>query len=305
MMSQAKRWCFTLNNYTEEEEANLLTLPDRVDVQYFVFGREVGEQGTPHLQGYVYFTVAKRFTFVQSAIPRAHIEVSRGSPKEASDYCKKDGDFFEHGTVPGKQGSRSDIDEILQWLDEFIEENGRAPTAREVVRDQPKAFLRYRDFVHFAQLRAPEPGLIEGDTRPWQADLESILSEPCDDTRSVLFYVDERGGSGKTWFQQYLFTKMPDRVQMLQPATFKDMSYLIDVSKDIFLINVPRGRMESFSLNFSILECLKDRVIQSTKYTPVMKVLRRVPHVVVFSNEDPPRDILSTDRYKVTNLYNP
>lgn len=305
MPPQAKRWCFTLNNYSSEEVSSITALFDREDVQYLVFGYEVGESGTQHLQGYIHFTIAKRFSFVQESIPRAHLEVARGSNEQASEYCKKDGNFVEFGSLPGGQGSRTDIDRIIEWLDEFIAEHGRAPTSREVAQQQPKALLRYRDFIGFANLRAPPPALLEGETRPWQADLESILSEPCSDTRSVHFYVDERGGSGKTWFQQYCFTKMPDRVQMLQPAQFKDMAYLIDTTKDIFLINVPRGRMESFSLNFSILECLKDRVIQSTKYTPVMKILTRTPHVVVFSNEQPPRDILSTDRYKVNNLYNP
>lgn len=304
-MSQAKHWCFTLNNYTEEEESSLLSLHERSDIKYLVFGREVGDSATPHLQGYVHFSIAKRFAYVQSAIPRAHLEVSEGTPQQASDYCKKDGDFYEYGVLPGGQGKRTDLDDIIKWLDGFIEEHGRAPNAREIVREQPVAFLRYRDFVTFAELRAPAPFLLEGTTRPWQADLESILSEYSTDTRSVHFYVDENGGSGKTWFQQYLISKLPDRVQMLQPAPFKDMAYLVDCSKDIFLINVPRGRMESFSLNFSILECLKDRVIQSTKYTPVLKVLSRVPHVVVFANEDPPRNILSRDRYKVTKLYNP
>ena len=305
MPSQAKRWCFTLNNYTSEEVNSITALSDREDVQYLVFGYETGDQGTPHLQGYVYFSVAKRFATVTGLIPRAHLEVSRGTPKEASEYCKKESNFVEFGALPGGQGTRSDIDRIIEWLDEFIESHSRAPTAREVAQQQPKALLRYRDFISFAQLRAPEPDLITGECREWQSDLESLLSDPCSDSRSIHFFVDERGGSGKTWFQQYLFTKMPNRVQMLQPAQFKDMAYLIDPSKDIFLINVPRGRMESFSLNFSILECLKDRVVQSTKYTPMMKVLSRLPHVVVFSNEDPPRNILSTDRYKVNNLYNP
>jgi hypothetical protein len=69
----------------------------------------------------------------------------------------------------------------------------------------------------------------------------------------VQFYVDENGGSGKTWFQQYMYSKYPDRVRLLQPANFVDMAYAIDPIKDIFLINVACGGMEFFSSNFRIL----------------------------------------------------
>lgn len=48
-MSQGKNWCFTINNWTEEE----FQLLQDIEVQYLVVGKEVGENLTPHLQGYV------------------------------------------------------------------------------------------------------------------------------------------------------------------------------------------------------------------------------------------------------------
>ena len=306
MMAGSRRWCFTLNNYSSDEVNFLRELAEQEICNYLVYGYELGESRTPHLQGYVCFSSPCRLERAKRLLgQRCHLESARGSPQQASDYCKKEGDFEEFGTLPQPQGKRNDLDAIIEWLDEFIALEGRAPTEREVAQLQPAAFLKYRDFMRLAQLRAPDPVLREGECRPWQVDLESVLEHPCDDERIVQFFVDENGGSGKTWFQQYFFSKHPDRVQLLQPGKYVDMAYTIDPSKDVFLINVPRGSMESFSLNFRILESLKDRMVFSPKYQPQMKILSTVPHVVVFSNEDPPRDRLSRDRYRVHNLYNP
>jgi hypothetical protein len=307
-MVQGKHWVFTLNNYNDENQEDLRSLGVNESVcSYLVFGREVGESGTPHLQGYVRFVVGCRPDRVKRLLKsdRFFIELARGNAQQASEYCKKQGDYEEFGRLPAGKGKRSDLDRILEWLDGFITETNRAPTEKEVATHCPEALLRYRDFMRIAQLRAPEPVIREGECRPWQRDLESVLELECTDERTIRFYVDENGGSGKTWFQQYLFSKYPERVQLLQPGKYIDMAYTIDSAKDIFLINVPRLGMEFFAANFRILESLKDRMVFSPKYTPQMKILMKIPHVVVFSNERPPRNALSRDRYRVFNLYNP
>lgn len=97
-MSAAKHWCFTINNYTDDE-----VVPAPTDVTYIVMGREVGADGTPHLQGYLILPKPLRLNQVKRMMPRAHLEVMKGTPKQASDYCKKDGDYAEHGTLPGIQ----------------------------------------------------------------------------------------------------------------------------------------------------------------------------------------------------------
>jgi len=54
---RARRWCYTLNNYTKEEMSQLLTLFQTE--KYFIQGEEIGEEGTIHLQGYIEFKFQK------------------------------------------------------------------------------------------------------------------------------------------------------------------------------------------------------------------------------------------------------
>lgn len=60
MSKLSRGWVFTLNNYTEEEETLALALPwGWHEPSYGVIGKEVGESGTPHFQGYLYFKTEK------------------------------------------------------------------------------------------------------------------------------------------------------------------------------------------------------------------------------------------------------
>jgi len=111
---RAVRWCFTLNNYTADEVDSLVrNCSDRKVVAYLVYGKEVGEEGTPHLQGYIELSSKREFSTVKKLVgTRAHIEQARGSSQQASDYCKKDGAFKEYGAMMVGAGHRSDLDNI-------------------------------------------------------------------------------------------------------------------------------------------------------------------------------------------------
>lgn len=87
-MSAAKNWTFTINNYTGHDEVKIDTMFDHGHMNYVVYGREVGANGTPHLQGYVQFKKKLRLTQVKQMISaRGHFEVARGSPEINRRYC--------------------------------------------------------------------------------------------------------------------------------------------------------------------------------------------------------------------------
>lgn len=118
-----KAWCFTLNNYTEEEEKQLLSLVEMKSVSYLIYGREVGAQGTPHLQGYLELPIRKSLRGVKRllGLERVHLEERRGSQEQAIIYCKKEHDFIEKGEKM-RQGERKDLDVIREEIKEGVSE---------------------------------------------------------------------------------------------------------------------------------------------------------------------------------------
>lgn len=306
MPSQSKHWCFTLNNYGPEDPERLLERFDdeSLGITYLVFGREIAESGTPHLQGFVSFDRRRRLTFVRQALSEsAHYEAARGTPKQAADYCRKDGDYSERGVEPTGQGSRNDIDRYKEWLLSFHRDHGRRPNQREIVAEFTSLFMRYsRAMLELPALLLPSPELVDGESanlNEWQRELLAQLTGTYDD-RTVSFYVDTEGGKGKTWFCQYMMSQHPNDVQVLSIGKRDDMAHSLDPTKSIFLFNVPRGGMEY--LQYTILEQIKDRFVFSPKYNSNTKVFDRPTAVVVFCNEEPDYSKMSGDRYNVINI---
>ena len=91
------RWCFTLNNYTEEECVNIALW----EVKYMIVGKEQGHtKCTPHLQGYVIFPKNQRLSALKKLQSRCHWEIAKGTTEENIKYCSKENDWQEYGTRP-------------------------------------------------------------------------------------------------------------------------------------------------------------------------------------------------------------
>lgn len=296
MAPQGQRWCFTHNNYTDDDQEFVCQLLASPEVRYGVYGREVGANGTPHLQGFVIFKDRVRFNSVKErfGVLNVHLELARGTSLQASEYCKKDGDFEEFGSPPS-QGQRNDFAELKEW----ILEQPTKPTSAQLAREFPQLFLKYGRIMEWVDAIYPKPTLEEGEPRNWQRDLESKLERDPDD-RKVIFVVDENGGCGKSWFARWWFTKYPEETQLLSVGKRDDLAHAIEQDKLYFFFDVPRSQLEFFQ--YSILEQLKNRIVFSPKYSSRVKVLDQTPHVVVFTNEQPDRNKLTADRFNVINI---
>ncbi len=127
--------CFTINNPTDVDVDGLKEL----DWKYLIYQSELGEDGTEHLQGYMEFEGQKRFQYLKTRIPRAHIEARRGTQQQAIDYCRKeetrlDGPF-EYGEKK-MQGKRNEWHEAIEAVKDGASE-------RELAMEFTATYIRY------------------------------------------------------------------------------------------------------------------------------------------------------------------
>lgn len=90
----AKRWAFTLNNWNEKEYSDIINYFSS-NSSKFIIGKEVGENNTPHLQGYMEFINKIRLTAIKKipGFERSHLEVAKGNREENINYCSKNGNY--------------------------------------------------------------------------------------------------------------------------------------------------------------------------------------------------------------------
>lgn len=130
MSRERSNYCFTLHNYTEDDEILLLkssfNTPHtkelganyqkgdvRPFITYICYGKEVcPTTGRPHLQGYFEMGKAKTFSALTKKLPKGiHLELAKGNADENKAYCSKENEFIEYGK-PKEQGKRTDLEGI-------------------------------------------------------------------------------------------------------------------------------------------------------------------------------------------------
>lgn len=133
--TRIRNWCFTWNNYTDE---NIDWLKYKFDCRYLIFGLEIAPNtGTKHIQGYFQLEKATRMTGLKKLFGKqVHFEGAKGDDEQNKKYCSKDGEYFEKGT-PSKQGKRTDL---IELKDEIM--TGKK-TVKDIRQDNPLIYHQY------------------------------------------------------------------------------------------------------------------------------------------------------------------
>jgi len=161
MSQPAKSWKFVLNNWKPEDRKRFESL----DVMVIAFGEEVGEKGTPHLQGHVRFKRNYRLSALKKICNRTHWEEAKC---EDFNYELK-GDNIYVRDERKKKGQRSDLERVADMA-------RGGSSIREIANEYPGQFIRYGRGIR---------------------DLMGVMVEPRNTPPNVVVYWGETG-TGKS-----------------------------------------------------------------------------------------------------------
>lgn len=268
---KAVKWVFTLNNYTECEYTEVLGTLKKA-AKNFIVGKEVGAEGTPHLQGAFVSNGRKKLAQLKQwpGFERAHFETMRGSTRQAFDYClKEDKDAVYH----------------------FPEYDERRRLASSLID------------VHTLKDATP-------DGKVWmrlvweRIEFQRQISAGA---RTITVVVDRAGNSGKSWFTKSVLFHDPQA--LAGSGKVADVTMLIGrrlaSGQPVSLViwDLPRCLDEKF-VSYGAIEQVKNGCITHTKGcgSECGQYLFSNPAVVIFCNNHLDYSKLSTDRWDVYEL---
>lgn len=160
-----KRYVFTINNPTFEDYCAVVEFCTTSNCCYAVVGEEVGEKGTPHLQGFVNLRCKQRPKRLEELLGgRAWISPARGSDLDNKAYCQKERPYLECGE-PQRQGQRSDLRDAVTALDEGM-------SLCDVARKWPV------QYVMFGRGLQSYVTLTSNRQRDWKTEVIILIGPP-------------------------------------------------------------------------------------------------------------------------------
>lgn len=164
---RARNWVFTVNNWTEDDVAAVKALVDN-GATYVSCGKEVGESGTPHLQGVAAFKSLKSRSQLSKLLRRAYLapKAAKSTFAQWANYTQKeDAKFFEHGERPKDPAERGAL-EVDRWKDAF------EAAAEDRWDDVPHSIrvLHLRNLQHAAEFYTSRK-------RPREVELDDVSNE--------------------------------------------------------------------------------------------------------------------------------
>lgn len=268
MNVRSRDWCFTVNNYTDVDYQVCSDLS--VISQYLIFGKEVASTGTKHLQGYIYFKDAKSFSKMQKLLPSGtHIEKAKGTPQQASDYCKKEGDYYESGELPQVSGKRNDLDVVRN----IVKEGGKMRDVVDVATSYQSVKMAEQLFKYKEKPRTwkPEVYWYYGATGTGKTKCAyEILGEDCYTAMST----------GKWWEGYDAHDNVLIDDMRKDFMKFHELLRLLD--RYAMKIETKGGSRQFLAKKIIITSCYHPKDLFDTR-EDVMQLIRRIDHIKEFA----------------------
>ena len=261
--SQHIHWCFTYNNYALNELIALEILLKEL-CKCYAFKKELGKEGTPHLQGFL--TLLKKTTLIglktYKLLSTFHWEVRKGNELENILYiCKED----------------TSVDEIIYQYG-FIKKLNIIKSL--IVIKELRPFQQ--DIINLLSLK---------DDRKihWVYDPEG-----CKGKTSIMKYIDYYYNaiccsSGKDSDIYNLFWNYIDEDKK---------NVLLLNNLDCFVYNV--GRKHTFK-QYTLLENIKDGFLTNSKYKCGCMNFNS-PVVIILANHLPDESSMTGDRWNIIRI---
>ena len=299
-----RNYCFTRNNWEEEDIAPMEEFL-KESCTYYIVGKEVGEEKeTPHLQGYCQLKKKTRLKvigdqWVARLGCRPHIESCKGNAQSNITYCsKEDPEPLEWGKARGlKQGARNDISDLYDSVLDG-KSNVQIAEENEAWFKYPRAVDKLREEIKQDEAKKElEKEFEEKVLRPWQGSvLVKLLQQ---DDRKVLWLVDEEGGKGKTFLAKMLVVK--HGAFYVTGGKNADIAHAYK-GEEIVVFDLMRQQQEHNNF-YSSIEQFKNGLMFSGKYESSTKIFKPCK-VIVMANWEPDYNTLSADRWDVCRLDN-
>lgn len=114
-------------------------------------GKEVGEQGTPHLQGYIALKDAKKkfrplptFAVKRDDKNAMHFERAKGNRRQNYFYCSKEGDFVTN--IPKPTMTLEEAQQVLEQPAEIVETETECYVKNGELREAAAKRIVMQDF---------------------------------------------------------------------------------------------------------------------------------------------------------------
>ena len=218
-MSLYQKVCFTLNNYSEDDYT---AIHEKLEWDYLIMGKEIGACGTPHIQGYGELISKKRLSTLKRFNEKVHWEKLKAKAVQAAEYCKKEGDFQEWGSLKVPEVKK----DLKTWIT-YIKKNNM----RTLMEDPPnistiKVIEKYLTYCEPTRCEKPHVTWFWGSSGSGKSRKAAELAGPDvywkDDSKwwdgydghQNIIIDDFRGSNMKFTYLLRLLDRYPMRVEV-------------------------------------------------------------------------------------------